>query len=165
MITFPGPSCRAPGVVVHEHPAAQIFPDVIFVVGSVVLIDPVWIAFLPLADGCSTGYWSQTRYGDRVPFAWWSLWCGEVVMGERRMGLGGGGGGHGRIRALGEKLCIAATQVKQDGQLIEVDEGHVRTMVKAWRLCETRVAADYHGGPWDASRVIERLRKKLNIEY
>ena len=37
-------------------------------------------------------------------------------------------------------------------------------MVKARKLCETRVAADYHGGPWDASRVIEGLRKKINIE-
>jgi len=38
-------------------------------------------------------------------------------------------------------------------------------MTKARRLCETRVAADCHGGPWDsASRVIERLRKKLNID-
>ena len=37
-------------------------------------------------------------------------------------------------------------------------------MVKARRLCETRVAGDCHGGPWYASRVIERLRKKLNID-
>ena len=37
-------------------------------------------------------------------------------------------------------------------------------MVKARKICETRVAADCDGGPWDASRVIERLRKKLNIQ-
>jgi len=37
-------------------------------------------------------------------------------------------------------------------------------MVKARKLCETRVAGGCHCGPWDASRVIERLRKKLNIE-
>ena len=37
-------------------------------------------------------------------------------------------------------------------------------MVKARKLGGTRVAADCHGGPWDASRVIERLPKKLNIQ-
>ena len=36
-------------------------------------------------------------------------------------------------------------------------------MTKARKLCETRVAADCHGGPWDTSRVIEGLPKKLNV--
>jgi len=36
-------------------------------------------------------------------------------------------------------------------------------MPKARKFSETRVRVDCHGGPWDASRVIEGSPKKLNI--